>query len=345
MYAKRFSAQHIYILSIGLLVLAGLSSIVIGPMAISYKQSLLALIPGDHQLAQHVSLVIHQIRLPRTLLCFAIGAILAICGSVLQGLFRNPLADPGIIGITGGAGLGAALAIVLFAPLTNTFPQLLNFAIVPVFAFIGGAISTVMVYRLGTDKNGTSVMIMLLAGVAITAISAAGLGLLNYIADDEALRDLSLWSMGSLAGATWSGILLAYCTLALLFNYCYRHCNNLNAFLLGEAEARHMGVNTQHLKRNLIIVCAAGVGITVSICGPIGFIGLVIPHVGRMLTGPNHKTLLPISALLGGLILLVADMIARSAFSPQELPVGIITAILGAPFFIYLLSAQKRHIS
>ncbi|WP_318436568.1 FecCD family ABC transporter permease [Photobacterium leiognathi] len=345
MYAKRFSAQHIYILSIGLLVLAGLSSIVIGPMAISYKQSLLALIPGDHQLAQHVSLVIHQIRLPRTLLCFAIGAILAICGSVLQGLFRNPLADPGIIGITGGAGLGAALAIVLFAPLTNTFPQLLNFAIVPVFAFIGGAISTVMVYRLGTDKNGTSVMIMLLAGVAITAISAAGLGLLNYIADDEALRDLSLWSMGSLAGATWSGIVLAYCTLALLFSYCYHHCNNLNAFLLGEAEARHMGVNTQHLKRNLIIVCAAGVGITVSICGPIGFIGLVIPHVGRMLTGPNHKTLLPISALLGGLILLVADMIARSAFSPQELPVGIITAILGAPFFIYLLSAQKRHIS
>ncbi|WP_305405530.1 FecCD family ABC transporter permease [Photobacterium leiognathi] len=345
MYVKRFSAQHIYILSIGLLVLAGLSSIVIGPMAISYKQSLLALIPGDHQLAQHVSLVIHQIRLPRTLLCFAIGAILAICGSVLQGLFRNPLADPGIIGITGGAGLGAALAIVLFAPLTNTFPQLLNFAIVPVFAFIGGAISTVMVYRLGTDKNGTSVMIMLLAGVAITAISAAGLGLLNYVADDEALRDLSLWSMGSLAGATWSGILLAYCTLALLFGYCYRHCNNLNAFLLGEAEARHMGVNTQHLKRNLIIVCAAGVGITVSICGPIGFIGLVIPHVGRMLTGPNHKTLLPISALLGGLILLVADMIARSAFSPQELPVGIITAILGAPFFIYLLSAQKRHIS
>ncbi|WP_318445840.1 FecCD family ABC transporter permease [Photobacterium leiognathi] len=345
MYAKRFSAQHIYILSIGLLVLAGLSSIVIGPMAISYKQSLLALIPGDHQLAQHVSLVIHQIRLPRTLLCFAIGAILAICGSVLQGLFRNPLADPGIIGITGGAGLGAALAIVLFAPLTSTFPQLLNFAIVPVFAFIGGAISTVMVYRLGTDKNGTSVMIMLLAGVAITAISAAGLGLLNYVADDEALRDLSLWSMGSLAGATWSGILLAYCTLALLFSYCYRHCNNLNAFLLGEAEAKHMGVNTQHLKRNLIIVCAAGVGITVSICGPIGFIGLVIPHVGRMLTGPNHKTLLPISALLGGLILLVADMIARSAFSPQELPVGIITAILGAPFFIYLLSAQKRHIS
>ncbi|WP_305463717.1 FecCD family ABC transporter permease [Photobacterium leiognathi] len=345
MYAKRFSAQHIYILSIGLLVLAGLSSIVIGPMAISYKQSLLALIPGDHQLAQHVSLVIHQIRLPRTLLCFAIGAILAICGSVLQGLFRNPLADPGIIGITGGAGLGAALAIVLFAPLTSTFPQLLNFAIVPVFAFIGGAISTVMVYRLGTDKNGTSVMIMLLAGVAITAISAAGLGLLNYVADDEALRDLSLWSMGSLAGATWSGILLAYCTLASLFSYCYRHCNNLNAFLLGEAEARHMGVNTQHLKRNLIIVCAAGVGITVSICGPIGFIGLVIPHVGRMLTGPNHKTLLPISALLGGLILLVADMIARSAFSPQELPVGIITAILGAPFFIYLLSAQKRHIS
>lgn len=345
MYAKRFSAHHIYTISIALLIFAGLSSIVIGPMAISYKQSLLALLPGDHELAKHVSLVIHQIRLPRTLLCFAIGAILAICGAVLQGLFRNPLADPGIIGITGGAGLGAALAIVLFAPLTASFPQLLNFAIVPIFAFIGGAISTVLVYRLGTDKNGTSVMIMLLAGVAITAISGAGLGLLNYVADDQALRDLSLWSMGSLAGATWTGIILAYCTFGLLFSYFYRHTSNLNALLLGEAEARHMGVNTQKLKRNLIITCAAGVGITVAVCGPIGFIGLVIPHVGRMLTGPNHKTLLPISALLGGLILLVADMIARSAFSPQELPVGIITAMLGAPFFIYLLVNQKSQMS
>ncbi|EAR56100.1 putative hemin ABC transporter, permease protein [Photobacterium sp. SKA34] len=345
MHAKRFSAHHIYILSTALLIFAGLSSIVIGPMAISYKQSLLALLPGDHELAKHVSLVIHQIRLPRTLLCFAIGAILAICGAVLQGLFRNPLADPGIIGITGGAGLGAALAIVLFAPLTASFPQLLNFAIVPIFAFVGGAISTILVYRLGTDKNGTSVMIMLLAGVAITAISGAGLGLLNYVADDQALRDLSLWSMGSLAGATWTGIILAYCTFGLLFIYFYRHTSNLNALLLGEAEARHMGVNTQKLKRNLIITCAAGVGITVAVCGPIGFIGLVIPHVGRMLTGPNHKTLLPISALLGGLILLVADMIARSAFSPQELPVGIITAMLGAPFFIYLLVNQKSQMS
>lgn len=186
---------------------------------------------------------------------------------------------------------------------------------------------------------------MLLAGVAIGAISGAGLGLLNYIADDQALRDFSLWSMGSLAGATWPNIGLAFISLVILYYYCYRQANALNAFLLGEAEARHMGVNVQHLKRSLIIVCAAGVGITVAITGPIGFIGLVIPHLGRMISGPNHKTLLPISAILGALILLVADMIARSAFAPQELPVGIITAILGAPFFIYLLNKQKGRIA
>lgn len=345
MNVTRISPHVIYAISLGALLFALLSSIAIGPMDISYKDSFLALLPGKHQLAAHIDLVIHQIRLPRTLLCIAIGAILAICGAVLQGLFRNPLADPGIIGISGGAGLGAAFAIILFAPLMVQYPLLMNIGAVPFFAFLGGAISTYLVYHLGTDKNGTSVVVMLLAGVAIGAISGAGLGLLNYIADDQALRDFSLWSMGSLAGATWPNIVLAFISLVILYYYCYRQANALNAFLLGEAEARHMGVNVQHLKRSLIIVCAAGVGITVAITGPIGFIGLVIPHLGRMISGPNHKTLLPISAILGALILLVADMIARSAFAPQELPVGIITAILGAPFFIYLLNKQKGRIA
>ncbi|ELR67725.1 Hemin ABC transporter, permease protein [Photobacterium marinum] len=345
MQLKRMPVSTAFPLGFFLLALAVITSVIVGPMTISFSESIKALSPWNVDLPLHIKLVIHQVRLPRTLLCIAIGAILALCGAVMQGLFRNPLADPGIIGVSGGAGLGAALAIVIFAPLANSFPQLLTLGTVPACAFLGGAATTYLVYRLGTDKTGTSVTVMLLAGVAIGALSGAGLGLLNYFADDQALRDLSLWSMGSLAGATWQSITLAFTTLAILLIWFDRHANALNAFLLGEAEAKHMGINVQCLKRTLILLCAAGVGVAVSLTGIIGFVGLIIPHLGRMLTGPNHKTLLPLSALLGALILLVADMMARVIAAPAELPVGIVTAILGAPFFIILLVTQKGKMS
>lgn len=327
-----------------LLLFAMASSIVVGPMSISYTNVWLSLLPGQDHVAPHIALIIQQVRLPRTLLCVAIGAILALCGAVMQGLFRNPLADPGIIGVAGGASLGAASAIVLFGTFATSFPLLLTLGTVPVFAFLGGAITTWLVYALGTDKTGTSVTVMLLAGVAISALSGAALGLLNFYADDQALRDLSLWSMGSLAGATWPGITLAFSALALLFWQFDRQSNALNAFLLGEAEAKHLGIHVQSLKRLLILLCAAGVGVAVSLSGVIGFVGLIVPHLGRMLAGPNHKTLLPLSALLGALILLISDMLARVAAAPAELPVGIITALLGAPFFIVLLLKQKGRL-
>lgn len=345
MQLQRLPIETLLPLGIGLLFFAITSSIVIGPMDISFIDSIKALIPWETDLPAHIQLVVNQIRLPRTLLAIAIGAILALCGAVMQGLFRNPLADPGIIGVSGGAALGAAIAVVFFAPLVVNYPLILTLGTVPVFAFIGGALSTFFVYYLGTDKNGTSVTIMLLAGVAIGALSGAALGFMNFIADDQALRDLSLWSMGSLAGATWPGITLAFTTLAVLLWLFCLDANALNAFLLGEAEAKHMGVNVQMLKRRLILLCAAGVGVTVSLTGIIGFVGLVIPHLGRMLSGPNHKILLPMSALLGALILLIADMIARVVLAPLELPVGIVTAILGAPFFILLLVKQKGRMS
>lgn len=345
MQFQRIPAAIIFPLGLLVLAVAITSSVVVGPMGISFSDSLKALLPWQSELPAHIQIVIHQIRLPRTLLCIAVGATLALCGAVMQGLFRNPLADPGIIGVSGGASLGAALAIVVFAPLATSYPLLLSLGTVPVFAFIGGAVSTYLVYRLGTDKNGTSVTVMLLAGVAIAALSGAAMGLMNYLADDQALRDLSLWSMGSLAGATWPGIALAFVTLGALMLLFDRDANGLNAFLLGEAEARHMGVNVQRLKRRLILLCAAGVGICVALSGVIGFLGLIIPHLGRMLCGPNHKTLLPLSALLGALVLLVADMLARIVAAPTELPVGIITAILGAPFFIFMLMKQRGRMS
>ncbi|EJE4694047.1 FecCD family ABC transporter permease [Vibrio parahaemolyticus] len=344
MLLRRIPLSTTLITLSGFLAFIAIASITVGPMNISFTDSLRGLIGAHSELAPHIQLVINEIRLPRTILCMFIGAILAICGVVMQGLFRNPLAEPGIIGVSAGAALGGAFAIVVFAEFSQNHPQLMNLAALPLFAFLGGALTTVLVYWLGTNKFGTSVTIMLLAGVAISALSGAAIGFLSFSADDQMLRDLTLWSMGSLAGANWAGIGLASVTLVVLLFWFHKKAMSLNALLLGESEARHLGVPVQKLKRQLILLSAVGVGVTVSICGAIGFIGLVIPHLGRMLVGPDHRTLLPISALLGALLLTCADMIARVLLAPAELPVGIVTALIGAPFFIYLLFQQRGKI-
>ncbi|EGQ7913841.1 TPA: FecCD family ABC transporter permease [Vibrio parahaemolyticus] len=344
MLLRRIPLSTTLITLSGFLAFIAIASITVGPMNISFTDSLRGLVGAHSELAPHIQLVINEIRLPRTILCMFIGAILAICGVVMQGLFRNPLAEPGIIGVSAGAALGGAFAIVVFAEFSQNHPQLMNLAALPLFAFLGGALTTVLVYWLGTNKFGTSVTIMLLAGVAISALSGAAIGFLNFSADDQMLRDLTLWSMGSLAGANWAGIGLASVTLVVLLFWFHKKAMSLNALLLGESEARHLGIPVQKLKRQLILLSAVGVGVTVSICGAIGFIGLVIPHLGRMLAGPDHRTLLPISALLGALLLTCADMMARVLLAPAELPVGIVTALIGAPFFIYLLFQQRGKI-
>ncbi|MFT7684376.1 MAG: iron complex transport system permease protein [Moritella dasanensis] len=341
-----FQANNTKILifsGIVLLYIAIVASIALGPMDITLAQSMSALLPSQYRidLPAHIELVIQQIRLPRTLLALSVGAILAICGTVMQGLFRNSLADPGIIGVSAGASLGAAIAIVMFGSLAELYPTLLLLGAVPLFSFMGGAITTIIVYHLGTSSNGTSVTMMLLAGVAISALAGAGLGLMNYYADDQALRDLSLWTMGSLAGANWLGIALSFVTLIVLFIVFYKDANKMDALLLGESEAKHLGIRVQRLKKKLILLTAVGVGVTVSLSGMIGFIGLIVPHLGRMLIGPRHKLLLPVSMVIGALLLLVSDMIARTVVAPLDMPVGIVTALIGAPFFMYLLVKQK----
>lgn len=328
-------------LFVALLVFTSASSIAVGPINITIADSFKSLFPSAFTLPDHIKIVINEIRLPRTLMCIIIGAILALCGAVMQGLFRNPLAEPGIIGVSAGAMLGAAIAMVLFASWLEEAATIISLFAVPIFAFIGGLIATMIVYRLGTSKFGTSVTIMLLAGIAISALSGAGIGYLNFAADDQALRDLSLWSMGSLAGATWSGIGLGSITLLLLYITFRREAMPLNAMLLGESEAAHMGVNVQSFKRRLIVLSAIGVGVAVSLTGVIGFIGLIVPHLIRMLVGPDHRGLLPLSALFGALILTGSDMIARVAVAPAELPVGIVTALIGTPFFLLILIQQR----
>ncbi|ELI5734459.1 iron ABC transporter permease [Vibrio fluvialis] len=331
-------------LVLGLIVaISAIYSITVGPMNISFRDSLSSLLLQNDDIAKHINLVIHEIRFPRTLLCMLVGAILALCGTVMQGLFRNPLAEPGIIGVSAGASLGAALAIMLLGGL-HFDARWMNAITLPLCAFLGGALTTIVVYRLGTNKFGTSVTIMLLAGVAISAVSGAGIGYLNYVADDQMLRDLTLWSMGSFAGANWQSITLCGITLLGLYFYFTRRAMALNALLLGESEARHLGIPIQRLKRALIVLSAIGVGVTVSAAGMIGFVGLVVPHLGRMLVGPDHRNLLPVSALLGALLLTIADMFARVAAAPAELPIGIVTALVGAPFFLYLLFQQKGKI-
>ncbi len=284
------------------------------------------------------ALIIGHIRLPRVLLAAVMGATLAMSGAAMQGLFRNPLADPSLIGVTAGASLGAAVVIVLGGSLLTGYTAL---TVVSIGAFIGGVIAVLFVYRLASSPLGTSVATMLLAGIAITALAGAVGSLLEFFADNQMLRRISLWKMGGLDGANYPRLLIAsIVSIALLINLP-RYAQALNAMLLGESEARHLGVEVDRVKIALIVWVAVGVGTSVAMVGTIAFVGLVVPHIIRMLIGPDHRQLLPASALAGAILLVIADTLSRIVIAPTELPVGIITAIIGVPFFISLL--RKRH--
>jgi iron complex transport system permease protein len=321
-------------------IIAVTISVTSGAMSFAAGGSLLAIWDGLwgtqlSDLDSYQQLVVLELRLPRTVLALLIGAILAQCGAVMQGLFRNPLADPGIIGASSGAALGAAIAIVLLPVSLQEFAT-------PVAAFMGALAITVLVFKLAHGENGTSVIMLLLAGVAVSAFSGAMMGFLNVIADDQALRDITLWQMGAVSRASDSSLILCASVMCFVAWYFQRHCQSLNALLLGEAEARHLGIDVERLKMKLIVAATIGIGVAVSVSGIIGFVGLVIPHLVRMLVGPDHRTLLPLSALCGAILLLFADIGARSMMSPTELPVGLLTAVVGAPFFAFLLITQRK---
>lgn len=323
-----------------LLFVVTLTSLTQGAMTIPLRDSLLTLadaLLGSRaaELADYQRAVILELRLPRTLLAILIGAILAQSGAAMQGLFRNPLADPGIIGVSAGAAVGAVLAIYLSTPNQSWWA-------VPLGAFAAGLATSLLIYKLAQGANGTSVFILLLAGIAISAMAGALIGFVTYLSDDTRLRDLSLWQMGSLASADSTRVWVAAAAFVLLALRLQKHAAALNTLLLGEPEARHLGIDVESLKRELIVLVALGVGLAVSAAGIIGFVGLVVPHFIRMLAGPSHHSLLPLSALCGGLLLLIADIGARLLLAPAELPVGILTALLGGPFFVLLLVQQRQ---
>mgnify|MGYP003666579549 FL=1 len=305
-------------------------------------QSWIAPLTGSEiELSIRDSIIIHDIRLPRMVLGILVGASLAVCGATMQGLFRNPLADPGIVGVSSGAALGAVTMIVLGSSTLAPIADFLGVFALPLTAFAGALITTLLLYRVSTQNGKTSVATMLLAGIALGALALALTGILIFMADDQQLRDLTFWNMGSLAGATWVKILAAApIIIAVLLTVPFL-AGGLNAMTLGEATARHIGIPVQGLKACSILVVAAATGASVAVSGGIGFVGIVVPHLLRLLIGPDHRYLLPASALLGASLLLVADAIARTIVAPAELPIGIITALVGAPFFLWILLSRR----
>lgn len=289
--------------------------------------------------------VLLYIRLPRLVLAMVVGAALAVAGAGLQGLFRNPLVEPSLIGVSSGSALFAVIAIVFGSTLSGFWAVLSGPYLLPICAFAGGLIATLIAYSLGHRGGKIDITVLILSGIAINALAGALIGLVIYYADDAALRSFTFWSMGDLGGASWKSISLPLPMMLLPTLGLTLLGNKLNALSLGEAEAYHLGVNVEQVKYMIILLSSMAVGAAVSLTGTIGFIGLVVPHILRMAFGPDHHVVLPASMLAGAIVLLLADLFARTVASPSEIPIGIVTALLGAPVFIWLLlSAKKKHI-
>jgi len=285
-------------------------------------------------------MVLWSIRLPRIVIAIIVGALLAASGAILQGLFRNPLADPALVGVSSGGAFAAAASIVLGDRLLDG-DGTLPFEVLPAAAFVGSLTTTWILHRISTRENRTSIAVFLLGGLAIAAIANAGIGLLVFIADDRQLRDITFWLLGSLGGATWAKVMIIGPFLALLLLAFPFIGRGLDLLVLGEAEAFHMGIEVERLKRMSIVLVAAMTGAAVAFAGVIGFVGIVVPHLLRLLIGPGHRRLLPASACVGAILLLAADTAARTIAAPAEVPIGVLTAIVGAPFFLAILLRQR----
>lgn len=288
--------------------------------------------------------VFATIRLPRLIMGLAAGAGLGLAGALMQGLFRNPLADPGLIGVSSGAALAAAALIVMGALWFPSVPRSLGSWPLMLTAFGGGLVTTGLIYGLAQSGGGTRIGVMLLAGVAINALAMAGLGLLSFLSTDEQLRNLQLWLMGSLGSTRWPVALTACAVVAVAMAIAMRLAQPLNAIALGEAQATLMGVAVERSKRISVIVAALVVGCITAACGMVGFIGLVAPHWVRLVAGPDHRVVLPASALLGAAMVVFADAFARTVVAPAELPLGVLTALVGVPLFLAMLRQFRRQL-
>ncbi|WP_454675161.1 FecCD family ABC transporter permease [Achromobacter pestifer] len=313
------------------LVLAALAAIAHGAVAIPMRE-LPSLLWGpstpDNALWRNVLI---DIRLPRVLFAMVTGAGLAISGAAMQALFRNPLAEPGLIGISAGGALGAVAAIVLLSG---------GFWVTAPSAFVGSLLATLCAYAVGRRVPGVAGL--LLAGVAITAMAFSLIGMLTFIATDAQLRDLTFWNMGSLGGASWKLLAFLGPWVLLVSAWMITQWRVMNALLLGEREAQHLGYALKRVRAKLVLASALIVGPLVAATGTIVFVGLVVPHLVRMTLGANHRWLLPATVLAGALALVLADWAARTVVVPAELPIGLVTGLVGGPFFLWLLARGRR---
>jgi iron complex transport system permease protein len=323
-------------------VLLALAGLAIGPVRVPVS-SLVALLTGGPVEPGH-AMVVTGLRLPRVLLAVTVGASLAVAGALMQAVFRNPLAEPGLTGVSAGSALAAISVIVLEGVAMPSMLDVLGLAFLPLAAFAGGLAATALVLVVARIGGGVQTLTLLLAGIAATAVCEAGIGLLSFVSNDQQLRALTFWRMGGLGGATWPTLMAAAPLAALAAAATVLLARPLNVYLLGESEAAHTGIQPRRLRLAAVVLGALLVGASVAVSGMIFFVGLIVPHVARMLVGPDHRILLPTAALAGAALLLAADLVARMIVAPAELPIGIVTALVGAPFFLALLM-RRRHVA
>lgn len=334
---KKMSYLYIILIIIAILFFVGTVSLSFGSINLSPGQ-VLKIVFSNQNINESLHVIVKQIRLPRIILSFLVGAGLSIAGVVFQGVIRNPMVDPYIVGISAGAGTGVTLAIVL-----NLQVSFLFFDTLPLMAFIGSLITVYVVYNLAKTENKVPVVTFLLAGVAVGFVLNAVMSFLMILGTRD-LHKIIYWLLGNLATAGWSDIklMLPYFIVGNFIIIFF--LKDLNLILLGESEAQHLGVNVERSKKYLIVGATLVTASVVSVSGSIGFIGLIVPHIARMLVGPDHKKLYPTAAMLGGIFLIISDDLARILLAPMEIPVGIITALTGGPYFIYLLRKTKKEI-
>ncbi|MEZ5509358.1 MAG: iron ABC transporter permease [Gammaproteobacteria bacterium] len=315
------------------LVVMGIQS---GPVALTWQQVWQTLLdPAAATVQERV--VVWELRLPRLVLGMLVGSALAVSGAALQGLFRNPLADPGLLGVASGAALGAVACIVLAGSVLAPLHDALGRHALPVMAFAGGAIATLLAWQVARQSGVTSIATLLLAGIAINTIAGAATGVLTFLASDTELRSLTFWTMGSLAFANWQDVKIVALWILSGTALMLPLAKPLNALLLGEQVAGHLGYRVEQIKIALVLLSALVVGASVAMAGPIGFVGLLVPHLIRTVVGANHQWLLPLSALSGALLVVLADTLCRTLLAPAELPIGLVMALIGGPFFLLLL--------
>lgn len=329
-----------------LLLVTAIFSLTVGAVAIPFSDAFMILLKQggilkNIQADETHEVVMTAIRLPRVLMTLLIGAALGISGASLQGLFRNPLVEPSLIGVSGGSASTVVVVIVFGAGLLPTLSAWIYSSVISFAAFAGGTIATFLVLRLSMSSGRTNIAVLVLIGVAVNALTGALIGLAIFYADENQLSTFMFWTLGDVGGATWDKLRLATPLLLLSIALLLFFGKVLNVLALGEPEAYHMGVNVEQVKRTMILLSALCVGISVSLAGIIGFVGLVVPHVIRTLFHADNQLVLPASALGGGFLLLLSDIIARTIVSPAELPIGVVTALIGAPFFIMLLLKAK----